>query len=209
MVVVQVPNSDLEEKKGRGKKKWDWEEILMVVPFLLFIGFTAFFVWKIEFRPIQEDQMVYETKSYDEQVTVSVSHVTREKGKEAVYTIDASYQDYEIPESIFEAYIGAGNNTITLHIEEMKIYTATNREFTTYNFYTAQRWSAPWEECAAPFSDSELKEFHKVLLERCKGENTLEIDVEMFSFEADFCGEGHGHRKNSIINETKHFNEGM
>lgn len=109
-----------------------------------------------------ESKVAYKTRSWETQDTVEVKHIAREKGKEAIYTIDTFWAgEVEIPESIYLEYIGEDNNTVTVRIEDLDIYVAAKwigLSFDKSALRGLSRVSYPWEEAPQKFTDVEIVE---------------------------------------------------
>ncbi len=131
--------------------------ICVILTFLMFV------IWGIDF----EDKVAYKTSSSDSQQVVKVEKTIREKNKEAIYTISTvSGGSCEIPESIYNEYIGNDNNAITLHRETLTLYIASKRfgySFDESEVRGLERKSYPWEDPAKPFTEEEIRQAVEVL----------------------------------------------
>lgn len=107
-----------------------------------------------------KSRVAYKTEKWEAQDTVKVKHIAREKGKEAIYTVDSSWGgEVRIPENTYLQYIGEENNTVTIQVEELTIYIATKRSgFDETEQRTFWRTSYPWEEKPQEFSHDEIVE---------------------------------------------------
>ncbi len=106
---------------------------------------------------VTDERISYEVGSEEEKVQVFVVNVAREKGEEDMYTIELdifglSFLDNKrtIPASVYNEYIGEGNNTITVKRDYIKTYVADlwafGWSFEQFYTYEVERLYLPWEE---------------------------------------------------------------
>lgn len=105
------------------------------------------------------DRIAYKTDSHERKEKFEVTHISREKDQEPLYTIDIDDEKIDVPESVYNEYLD-GYNTITVHEEDLSVYAAASKfgkSFEESKKRTIYRVSYPWES-ASPFSDDEIKE---------------------------------------------------
>lgn len=164
--------------------------ICVILTFLMFV------IWGIDF----EDKVAYKTSSSDSQQVIKVEKTIREKDKDAIYAISTvSGGSCEIPESIYNEYIGDDNNAITLHCETLTLYVASKRfgySFEESEVRGLKRVSYPWEETAKPFTEEEIRQAVKVLKK-----NTSYSLWREATFPFDYTSSFYGKEKDNCLEE--------
>lgn len=132
-------------------------------------------------RFISEEKIAYHTESNVQQVKIKVRDVIREKEKEPVYLIACPLGEYEVPGSVYDAFIGEGNNAVTFQCQKLTLYvsyTAVDKhDFRESYSYSVVLAAPPWEDAPAAFSDDNIREFVELLVEK-QGR----LEIEDFSF---------------------------
>lgn len=155
-----------------------------------------------------ENRIAYKTEYYEKQQKVKVENISKEKGKEAIYTISTFSGEAEIPESIYLEYIGDENNTITLRVEELSIYVATSMfglSFDESEIRCLERISYPWEDCPQKFSDEEIDEVVKAIKGTVQPEDLLSGNTysewRELSFSFEYNNQSWGVHTNNCLEE--------
>lgn len=155
-----------------------------------------------------DDTIAYKVVSDECRTYVSVENVIKEKGKEDMYRLsfsDTRLPDHiEIPASIYNEYIGEGNNAITYKSEEINLYVADfllGASFDSSDIYSVYRYSLPWENQDISFSEDNINEFKNLLVKDKKHINTEDLSFDFYS-----CGNGYS-RYNCINNGAQKFSE--
>lgn len=155
---------------------------------------------------VTEERIVHEVGSEEEKVQVSVVNVAKEKGKEDIYTIELdifglSFLDNKrtIPASVYNEYIGAENNTITVKRDYIEVYVADLWFFGWFfeRFYTyeIERIYLPWEERTDDgFTNEDVTIFIDALVAHGGSIKKSDLDIDF-----DYFTTGYGQGGATII----------
>ena len=149
---------------------------------LVWQGIHAFSTW--------DRRYAFEAKTYEEQVSVQVKEIRKEAEKEPIYVIHMVYGNFTIPESVYEKYIGNGNNTITVRFSSLEIYEARSwlgSSFNTSTTYTFLRLSLPFEEPVPEFSNAEIEEVYNLLKANKHNWGSLEFPFRVDDIYKGYC----------------------
>lgn len=118
---------------------------------------------------------------------VKIEDVIKEKDKEDVYILSFSAfsNKVELPASVYEEYIGEGNNAITYESESVDLYVADKWfgfSFDTSKNFGVERNKLPWQDKDISFSDAEVEKFATTLLEKRNKLKGKDLPFEIDSF---------------------------
>lgn len=139
--------------------------LMLAALFVLFVYVT------IEIVHIDLEDLRYTTEYYEDTSKVRVKEILREKGKETQYVIEIIEGETTIPESVFNEYIGEGNNVITITKATTSIYIGQPFPFGCETSFDGrlkmlyrQRFAYPWQENVQPYTEEEVKMLAKQYL---------------------------------------------
>lgn len=129
-------------------------------------------------------------KRESERTSVKVENIIKQKGNEDVYVL--SFSDFsstlELPASMYQEYIGEGNNAISYDCETLSFYIADEWygfSFDTSKLFGVRRIALPWENKEVSFSSTEIKEFAETLM---KKQNNFSAKELSFDYDSSFTG---------------------
>lgn len=127
----------------------------------------------------------YNTTMQNIRTQVDIQSIIAEKNKEPMYIlklVDIGLTQ-ELPQSMYDKYIGEGNNAITCVCSQIIMYVATargNNIFDTCKAYSVTRYILPWDTGKTLFLPCEVRTFYDTLCE-----NKAYFDFAMLPFQFD------------------------
>lgn len=106
------------------------------------------------------DKISYKTDSWDRKFDYELVEVMHERGKEPIYKVEINGKIRNVTEEVWQTYLGEDYNTITYHIESIKLC----KEETFFGLFSTGyfeqefwRGSYPWYGPIQPFTEQDAQ----------------------------------------------------